>query len=198
VQLLLKIIVYHIDMPEDSERQLVIRTLRGEIDAYGRLVQAYQLPVFNVCYRIMGDRGSAEDLTQDTFIRAHQRLDTFDIDRPFGPWIRKIATNLCLNQRKRNRVIIQSIDDELTIDTSSVSANPEITQERLERDQAIRKALLELPPHFQAVIELRHFQDMNYKEIADALDLPLNTAKSHLFRARKLLAKKLENIYAYE
>ncbi len=183
-------------MPNDSDGHLVQQTLHGDNEAYGKLVQLHQSSVFNVCYRMLGEHQSAEDLTQDTFIRAYQRLNTFDIDRPFGPWIRRIATNLCLNYLKRKQPIIQALEDEVTL-ISTNSANPEIAQEHLERNLKIRQALLELPPHFRAVIELRHFQEMNYQEIADALNLPLNTAKSHLFRARKLLAKKLENAYEY-
>ncbi len=184
-------------MPQDSDRQLVQRSLHGKMDAFGMLVQQHQGSVFNVCYRMLGERGLAEDLAQDTFIRAHQRLETFDIERPFGPWIRRIATNLCLNHLKRNRPITQPLDDELTTSTRTTSSNPEIAHLQLERSQTIRQALSELPPHYRAVIELRHYQDMDYQEIADTLKLPLNTAKSHLFRARKLLAKKLENIYEY-
>ena len=185
-------------MPEYSECDLIIQALNGEVEAYGKLVQENQQSVFNVCYRMLGERGEAEDLTQDIFMRAHKNLGTFDTDRPFGPWIRRIATNLCLNQIKRNRPIIQSIDDELTISTNAKSHNPEKAHEQLEQNQAIRQALLELPPHYQAVIELRHFQDLTYHEIATALDLPVNTVRSHLFRARKLLAKKLVNNYEYE
>jgi RNA polymerase sigma-70 factor (ECF subfamily) len=184
-------------MPDPSDRQLILRTLHGEMQAYGMLVQEHQQSVFNVCYRMLGERGQAEDLAQDTFIRAHQRLETFDVERPFGPWIRRIATNLCLNQLKRNRPTFHPLDDELAISTSRQPGNPEKAQERLERNQAIRQALLELPPHYRAVIELRHYQDMTYQEIAKTLNLPVNTAKSHLFRARKMLAKKLEKIDEY-
>lgn len=184
-------------MPEQCDRDLVRQSLRGYAEAYGELVQAYQQSVFNVCYRMLGERGLAEDLTQDTFIRAHQRLNTFDNERPFGPWIRRIATNLCLNYLKRNQPDTLPIDDELVISETKLSINPEKAQEQLERNRVIRQALLELPPHYRAVIELRHFQDMNYQKIAEALELPVNTAKSHLFRARKLLAKKLENIYEF-
>ena len=161
------------------------------------LVQQHQASVFNVCYRMLGEFQHAEDLAQETFIRAYQRLSTFKPDKPFGPWIRRIATNLCLNYLKRSQPIIQPLDDELTISVPSKSANPEIAQEQLERKESIHQALLELPPHYRAVIELRHYQDMNYQEIAETLDLSLNTAKSHLFRARKLLAKKLENAYEH-
>lgn len=184
-------------MPEHCDLDLVLQTLSGNVEAYGELVQAHQQSVFNVCYRMLGERGLAEDLTQDIFIRAHQRLYTFDIERPFGPWIRRIATNLCLNHLKRNQPDTLPIDDELAVSEPKQNINPEKAQEQLERSQAIRQALLELPTHYQAVIELRHFQDMNYQEIAETLNLPVNTVKSHLFRARKLLAKILENIYEY-
>ncbi len=184
-------------MHPDSDRQLVQRSLHGEMEAYGMLVQQHQDSVFNVCYRMLGERGLAEDLAQDTFIRAHQHLDTFDIERPFGPWIRRIATNLCLNDLKRQRPIIQPLDDELTVSVPTRSSIPEKAYDQLEQKQTIRQVLSELPPHYRAVIELRHYQDLDYQEIADTLQLPLNTAKSHLFRARKLLAKKLEKIYEH-
>jgi RNA polymerase sigma-70 factor, ECF subfamily len=185
-------------MPEQSDRHLVLRTLAGENEAYGTLVREYQQSVFNVCYRMLGEYGQAEDMAQNTFIRAHQRLSTFDINRPFGPWIRRVATNLCLNQLKRILPEITPLEDEILLSSSHPSTNPERAQEELERNQAIRQAMLELPPHYLAVIELRHFQDMNYQEIADTLKLPVNTAKSHLFRARKLLAKKLEKNHELE
>lgn len=184
-------------MPELSESELVRQSLLGNIEAFGTLVQRHQRSVFNVCYRMLGERGLAEDLTQDTFIRAHQRLETFDIKRPFGPWIRRIATNLCLNHLKRKQPILQPLEDELTISTPGGTTNPERVQIQREQRQTIRQALAELPPHYRAVIELRHFQDMNYQEISETLNLPINTAKSHLFRARKLLAEKLENSYEY-
>ncbi len=184
-------------MTEHSDGHLVQRTLRGETEAYGMLVQQHQQSVFNVCYRLLGERGRAEDLAQETFIRAHQRLDTFDVERPFGPWIRRIAANLCLTHLNRKRPATQPLDDEATFSAAASSTNPERVQEQRERNQAIHRALLELPPHYRAVIELRHYQDMNYQEIADTLKLPLNTAKSHLFRARKLLAKVLEERYEY-
>ncbi|MBC8505432.1 MAG: sigma-70 family RNA polymerase sigma factor [Anaerolineales bacterium] len=184
-------------MPNDSDRQLVQRSIGGETKAYGMLVQQHQNSVFNVCYRMLGEYQHAEDLTQDTFIRAYQRLDTFDLDRPYGPWIRRIATNLCLNHLNKKQPTTQPLEDELIISAPSHSINPERAQEHLERKEVILQALLELPPHYRTVIELRHYQDMNYQEIAETLDLSLNTAKSHLFRARKLLAKKLENLHEY-
>ena len=88
-------------MEGPSDRSLVLRTRQGDDEAYGDLVSRHQNPVFNVCYRLMGERREAEDMSQDAFIRAYARLDTFDVERPFGPWIRRVATNVCLNRIKK-------------------------------------------------------------------------------------------------
>ena len=165
--------------------------LQAEYQAFGELVRRYQTSVFNVCYRIMGERQEAEDMTQETFLRAHERLSTYDMDRPFGPWIRRVGANLCLNTLKRRRLTILPLDEELEGSTPKVEERPEVARVHAERSEAIRDAILELPVHYRIVIELRHFFDMSYKEIADAVGLPLSDVKSHLFRARKLLAERL-------
>jgi RNA polymerase sigma-70 factor (ECF subfamily) len=177
-----------------SDRDLVVRVRRGEVDAYGDLVRLYQTSVFNVCYRLLGERGEAEDMTQDTFIRAYQRIQTFDIERPFGPWIRRVAANLCLNQLQKKFPAQTALEEEFALMEENWPGNPEASLENQERTDAIREALRALPVPFRAVIELRHFQEMDYEEIAQALHLPLNTVKSHLFRARKLLAQRLQNV----
>lgn len=79
------------------DRDLILRARRGETEAFGELVRLTQAAVFNVCYRLLGERREAEDLTQETFLRAWERLHTFDVERPFLPWIRRVAANLCLN-----------------------------------------------------------------------------------------------------
>jgi len=84
-------------MPDPSDRDLALRARRGDAEAFGELVRRYQASVFNVCYRLLGERREAEDLAQEAFIRAYERLDTFDADLPFGPWMRRVAANLCLN-----------------------------------------------------------------------------------------------------
>jgi RNA polymerase sigma-70 factor (ECF subfamily) len=80
-------------MVDPTDRDLVLRTRRGEVEAFGEVVARYQQSVFNVCFRMLGERMEAEDLAQETFIRAYTRLETFDTERPFGPWIRRVATN---------------------------------------------------------------------------------------------------------
>jgi RNA polymerase sigma-70 factor, ECF subfamily len=178
-------------MPPPSDRDLVLSARRGEAEAYGELVRRYQTAVFNACYRLLGNRHEAEDLAQEAFIRAYERLDTFDVDRPFSPWIRRVAVNLGLNRLHSAGPPGFSLDDERDEPPSAPDENPEAAREHIERAEALRAALASLPPHYRAVVELRHFQELSYDEIAAALSIPLSDVKSHLFRARKLLAEKL-------
>lgn len=171
-----------------AERALIQRAIRGEVEAYGEIVRQHQVAVFNVCYRMLNDWAEAEDAAQETFIRAHARLATFDLERPFGPWIRRVAANLCLN-RLEARHTTAPLDEERD---RAVAGDPELARAEAEQTNTVRAAVVSLPPHYRAVIELRHFQDLSYDEIAVELKLSLSDVKSHLFRARKLLAEKLK------
>jgi RNA polymerase sigma-70 factor (ECF subfamily) len=175
-------------MTAPPDRDLVLRARRGEAEAFGELVTRYQTSVFNVCYRILYERREAEDLAQEAFIRAHERLGTFDPERPFGPWIRRVAANLCLNHLSTQPAESAELDEERDADTGQ---RPETAYEVRERSEHIRKALAALPPQYRLVVELRHYQDMSYDEIAATLSIPLSDVKSHLFRARKMLAEKI-------
>ena len=179
------------DMDSSPDRDLVERTRRGEVDAYGELVRRYQTSVFNVCYRLLGERQEAEDLAQDAFLRGYQRLSTYDADRPFGPWIRKVASNLTLNALQKRSSWGLPFDEERDDPIDVDQPDPAEAQERGEQTARLRRALADLPPHYRAVIELRHFHDLSYEEMARSLALPLSDVKTHLFRARRLLARRL-------
>ena len=174
-------------MTASTDRDLIQRARRGANDAFGELVTRYQTGVFNVCYRMLHERGEAEDLTQETFMRAYDRLHTFDLEREFGPWIRRVAANLCLNHLEAQKVTAP-LDEERDADESQ---RPEKQVEVKERSAQVRTALASLPPHYRAVVELRHYQELSYDEIAAELNIPLSDVKSHLFRARKILAEQL-------
>ncbi len=174
-------------MNAPSDRDLILQARRGEAGAFGELVTRYQTGVFNVCYRILHERGEAEDLAQESFIRAYDRIHTFDIEREFGPWIRRVAANLCLNHLESQKVTVE-LDDERDADFAQL---PEAAQEVRERSEQIRNALASLPANYRLVVELRHYQEMSYDEIAAQLNIPLSDVKSYLFRARKILAEKL-------
>lgn len=179
------------DAPTDQILAERARHDETRLAAFGELVARYQTSVFNVCYRLMGERRAAEDMAQEAFIRAYQRLHTFDPARPFGPWIRRVAANLCLNQLAVNLPPVVSLEDEYDEPTRAENDNPEARLEQTQSAEVVRAALLGLPTHYRAVVELRHFQEMSYDEMALVLKIPVSDVKSHLFRARKLLAKKL-------
>ena len=174
-------------MSAPTDRDLLVRALRGASDAFGELVMRHQMGVFNVCYRMLHERTEAEDLAQETFIRAYHRLHTFDLERDFGPWVRRVAANLCLNHLEARKPIA-ALDEERDADESQ---KPERQIEVKERGEQVRSALASLPAHYRVVVELRHYQELSYDEIASELNIPLSDVKSHLFRARKILAEKL-------
>lgn len=179
--------------PDDTALARLARD--GDGQAFGALVARHQQSVFNVCYRLTGERREAEDMAQEAFIRAYQRLRTFDPARPFGPWMRRVAANVCLNQLQTKRPAVFSLDDETDTRAASLPADetgdPGIAHERRANANAIQSALLALPAHYRAVVELCHFQEMSYAEASATLRLPVSDVKSHLYRARQTLAKRL-------
>lgn len=178
-------------MEETTERSLVIRAQRGDASAFGELISQTQSAVYHVCLRMMGEQREAEDMAQEIYLRVYERLQTFDSQRPFLPWIRRVAANYCLNQLSRRLPALSSFDE--AYDRAEESAGPLAQIEQAEQTRQIRTALLRLSPRQRAVIELRHFQDLRYEEIAQALNLPVSDVKSDLFRARRLLAEMLKD-----
>jgi RNA polymerase sigma-70 factor (ECF subfamily) len=172
------------------DNELARRACQKDLEAFGGLARRYAATVYNVCYRLLGERREAEDLAQEVFFRVYRRLDGYDPERPFGPWIRKVATNLCLNHLEAQRGEGLALEETGELPDPR-APSPEQAVEQTEQAERVRKALAELPPRFRAVIELRHFQNLSYAEIAEQLGLPLSDVKSDLFRARKLLAKRL-------
>ncbi len=176
-----------------SERELIGLVLRGRDDAYGELVRRYQTTVYNIAYRLVGERQDALDLSQEAFVRAYQALDSFDVSRPLGPWLYRIVTNLTLNHLQLRRVPTVPLEPETgESPLPDDAAEPERVYLRGERQTQLRQAILALPPHYRAVIELRHFQELSYDEMAATLEIPLSDVKSHLHRARQLLRQWLE------
>lgn len=179
-------------MDPPSDQDLAVRAQRGQAEAYGELVQRHQTSVFNVCYRMMGNRQEAEDMSQEAFLRAYDRLSTFDPARPFGPWIRKVAANFCLNRLAAGGPVLLPLEDERETRRGARPRQVELAVEASDRDREIRGALMQLSPQYRAVIELRHFQELSYNQIAQVLRLSLPQVKSYLFRARKQLGEMLK------
>lgn len=164
--------------------------LAGDADAYASLVERYGGRVFNIALRITGDTDSANDCAQEAFIRAYRALHQYDPALPFGPWLFRIATNASLNYVQRTRGHETPVD-ELPDAPDENEEGPEATAIRREEVAEVVAAMAELPPAYRAALTLRHMQQLSYQEVAEALDIPLGTVKTHLHRARAALKARL-------
>jgi RNA polymerase sigma factor (sigma-70 family) len=177
-----------------TDAELVASARHGRPDAYGELVRRYQQVVYNVALRQTGDRQEALDLAQETFVRAYRLLGSFDQTRPFGPWIARVAVHVAVSAYQRRPA--PTVPLVVTHDSERILPDPAPGPEQqalaAERSASLRRAIALLPPHYRAVIELRHFQELTYEEIAAALGIPLSGVKSHLFRARRRLRETLD------
>jgi len=170
-----------------DEIEMTQRAIHGDANAFGNLLRCYENQAYNVALRLLGNRQDAEDATQEGFFRAYRSMHTFDAERPFAPWLKKIVVNVCLNRMEKRETLPLEDDSQVV----AHDCGPEAESLSHERSNQIRAELTALRPHYRAVVELRHFNNLSYAEIAEALDRPLSDVKSDLFRARKLLAEKL-------
>jgi RNA polymerase sigma-70 factor (ECF subfamily) len=179
-------------MSSTDERGLALRAQQGDRDAFAEIVRRHQQAVFNAAYHVLGNIHDAEDVAQETFIRAYQFFDRFDINRSLAPWLKRIAVNVCLNRLEGSKPA-SSLDDE-RVAAPDPGPGPEAQTVSRDRSERIRNELSRLPPRYRLVIELRHFQGLSYEQIARELKRPLSDVKSDLFRARKLLAERLKDL----
>jgi RNA polymerase sigma-70 factor, ECF subfamily len=173
----------------DSDESLAQRAV-ADREAFAELVRRYADRIFNLAYRMTGDRSEAEDMAQDTFLRAYRGLPGFKPGHAFGAWLYRIAINVCLTHRRQQGTIIERLpeDGETILD---MSASVDDLAERRETQVAVQQAILSLPPMYRAVIVLYHLEGRPYDEIADLLDLPINTVRTHLHRGRAMLRERL-------
>jgi RNA polymerase sigma-70 factor (ECF subfamily) len=168
--------------------------MQGDQDAFAEIVYAYQDSVYNLCYRMLGERGEAEDAAQEAFLRAYLNLQRYDPARSFKTWLLSIASNYCIDRLRRRRLQWMSLDDEPVVDHLALSSDdpePEPALLQSERSAALQALLDQLSPDYRAVVVLRYWYDYSYAEIADIMDTTESAVKSRLFRARQSLAEKI-------
>lgn len=175
-------------MPEVELDNLILAQ-KGDIRAFTKLVDEYQVSVYNLCYRMLGDPYEAEDAAQETFLRAYQSMKTYDINRSFSTWILSIAAHHCIDQLRRKRLNITSLEDNPYLDIPDQGPNPEDSLDESEQQRRIRSLLNVLSETDRAAVIMFYWYEFSYEEIARALDLTVSAVKSRMHRARVQLAK---------
>jgi RNA polymerase sigma-70 factor (ECF subfamily) len=184
-----------------EEAELVRKARLGDMDAFESLVRKYQQKVYALCRRLTGAHQSADDLAQETFIKAYFSLESFDESRPLYPWLRRIALNAGLNyvrRRGREKPFDDGLSDTGRHTLMRAAEGPEQELERAELEAGFERAVAALPAEQRSVFVLRFYEDMSYDEIARELGLPLGTVMSRLNRARRRLRQLLEATAAKE
>jgi RNA polymerase sigma-70 factor (ECF subfamily) len=182
-----------------EESDWIRQARAGDQNAFGRLVVAYQTPVYNLAYRMLGNKVEAEDAAQEAFLRAYTHLRSYDPKRPFRSWLFSIASHYCIDRLRRRRVTWLPLEDEFAepYHMTSKSPNPEIVTSRREQEEQVQSLLSTLSPTDRAAITLRYWYDCSYEEIAEMLNLTVSAVKSRLHRARRALASSIEGELAH-
>lgn len=173
--------------PEEIEWIKQIR--QGDETAFTLLVERYQNAVYHLCYRMLGTSTEAEDASQETFIRAYNAIDRYDITRKFSTWLLSIATNYCIDQLRKRRLFTLSFEEMPFFDLSDNAPGPESSMLIDERQRQVRHLLHSLSETDRAAVVLRYWYDYSYEEIAEVLKLTNSAVKSRLHRARLALAE---------
>jgi RNA polymerase sigma-70 factor (ECF subfamily) len=186
-----------------DEPALISAAQKGDLDSFNRLVLAYQDLLFNQAYRVMGESNAADDATQEAFIAAFRKLNTYR-GGSFRAWLLRIVTNICydeLRRRKRHPTTqLEPLDDageeiESPNWIADPSETPEETAERIELGQAIQHCIDGLPAEFRVVVTLVDMQGLDYAEVSEVIGKPLGTVKSRLARARTRLRRCLQGFW---
>lgn len=180
----------------NTEQQWIAEAITGNKDAFAKLVEKYQKPVYSVCYRMLGTPTVAEDAAQEAFIRAFQAIDRYDTSRSFATWVLSIASNYSIDQLRKKKVTILSMDNEKHSWLAPPDPGPSPEKAALEKEKLgqIQSLLTDLNEVDRAAVVLQYWHDYSYEEIADTLDLSSSAVKSRLFRARRLMAEKWQEM----
>ena len=173
----------------NEENELLRLAQHGSDEAFSFLVEQYQKPVFNLCYRMLGDEAEAEDAAQESFWRAYQSIKKYDAQRSFITWLLSIAAHYCIDQLRKRRMNTVSLDILPEQDIPDLAPTPESRYSRREVQQQMQTLLDKLNPQDRAAIILRYWYDFSEEEISASLHLTVSAVKSRLHRARRELAQ---------
>ncbi len=173
-------------MVHDDERALITAAAEGDDDAFSEIVERYQKPVYNLCFRLLQNHGDAEDASQEAFMKAYRGLKKYDPQRPFMSWILAIAYNQCMDQLRRRRISWVGLEA-LFNRSDQQSPSAEVAVAALNETESVQNALSALSAKDRAAVVLKYWYDYSYDEIAETLSLTNSAVKSRLHRARREL-----------
>lgn len=168
--------------------ELIRAAQSGDREALMTLLREIETPVYRTAYYILGNEQDAMDAAQEALIRIYTKIGLYEEKALFKTWVQRIVTNICIDKFRKNRPSV-SIEEHEMVFTSPQNVEQEVLSSYAAKD--IQEAIDKLPEHHRTVVVLRYLQDFSYNEIAESLDLPLNTVKSYLFRARQQLQNLL-------
>ncbi|HML39832.1 MAG TPA: sigma-70 family RNA polymerase sigma factor [Bellilinea sp.] len=165
---------------------------KGDDDAFASLVNQYQTPVYNLCYRMLGNPQEAEDAAQESFWRAYQAIRRYDRGRPFATWLLSIAAHYCIDQQRKRRLPTMEIEDWMEEVVPDNFPSPESIAGQNQQNELLRQYLNKLNPQDRAALILRYWYEFSEEEISQTLKLSSSAVKSRLHRARLKLATLLQ------
>lgn len=181
-----------------AENELLDRARNGEIPAFEQLLRLYEKKVFNLTFRLTGNRHDAEDLAQEAFLKVFRSLDSFRGESSFSTWLYRITRNTCLDWLRRRKVSTVSLDDSLETPDGSMprqlqskTPGPDEILEQKEALSRIQAAISSLPEEYRLAAVLRDVMGFTYEETAEIMECSLGTVKSRIHRARGELRGKL-------
>lgn len=173
-------------MSQDKDQDIIERVLGGERDAYAALVDRYKGPIFNLAYRMTGSRQDADDLTQDTFIRAYAALRSFKKGSKFFTWLYTISLNLVRNHLKKG-IPLQTLESDCQVPSREEAHNPEGCAIRQDEVRALDASLYRLPEALREAVVLRFYQGLSFEDIAEVSGGSLSGAKMNVYRGLEKL-----------
>jgi RNA polymerase sigma-70 factor (ECF subfamily) len=181
----------------NQEGQWLEKARQGDEDAFATIVERYQIPVYNLCHRILSDPYEAEDAAQEIFLKAYQNLERYDTNRKFINWVLTIASNHCIDRLRRRRLRIVPFDEMISSSVNTErNLGPESTLIEQEERETIQEMLKRLGPRDRAVVVLKYWYEMSYEEIGEMLSLSVSAVKSRLHRARREIALHWMNLHS--
>lgn len=176
----------------NEEQVWLDQARQGDKAAFGKIIEAYQRPVYNLAYRMLSNSGEAEEAAQEAFIRAYTRLESYNPNHKFSTWMLSITSNYCIDLIRKRRAVLLSIDEPLPPHPSLMSEKssaPESQMMQNEQQEMVQALLTRLAPEYREAVVLRYWYELSYDEIAEMMDTTVSAIKSRLFRARKQLAE---------